>query len=462
MGIADETRRLSIKWFALDEAHSILIASVIFAFSIWYVMMGYNMCMGHFLAIYAVLLGHRIWSSSHRLASVGLVLIALSFQLASNLLFVIASEMTQQLLHPRTTATVKQRLIRLGILLVLAAFWYVAVWKLHAPREMFVQYNQVKNPLQLESWMAFARSLGIFATWWALLLVPLAGLTYGLRGRFKLWLSESSSQKQLLSLAVLYAAAIAAYEAAGLGGPLWAWLPEPGARGVSAWLASTNALGAFAVWYGSWHSRHMLLGMVVFALIAAWVASVSSLLQAPASASRPSNQRFGLWAPSASMLVAFLVWLSCWGLPGFASKLKRLHTEASVVNALKQLQPPAPGLVALKIKTPIDFRAAPIESNLLLWQAYGKQDWVSYLSPNIAPVVTVAEHQAVSTVNIPIQYRENASYFYLMKDFRWNVTCRTSIEFDVSNPGLSDWVYKSSWNSNAITLAKIISVTQNC
>lgn len=427
LGIAHETDCLAQKVFDIPATATVWARPLIFSFPIWYVFFSYMAMLGHLTCVWLALVGYRkLHERGGRQLMIGAVLMTLSFQLASNCVFLLALEAGRWVLRREKA---HWSYTRSALLLTLAVAVFTATRVIWPPVGSYAGYNQLLNPLRLSSWLSYVKYGAFFATW-LLLLLPMA------IGWAKTGSRQSTTQfaggkfenlKWLAFFAFLMLAACAAYIGVGLSSPLFILRGiSTSASSISATLASEASSWLISVWYGGWGARHLLLMMLPITVLTCWLANRQSI---EVNASLSANAKFALVASIALNLAL--------GVPGHWAKLKRIANEHTLVAALKRLPEPPPGQVELLMDPPADYVSSVHETNYLLYQAYKKTQWAGVMVPRIQPAQAWGDEQVRFLRDKPPVDRSLAARVSLMNDYDWDKRCKTTAR--VSYPALSLW-----------------------
>ena len=314
-------------------------------------------------------LGHRLfWSERTVVRLLGMALLAMSFQLNSNLVLALALDV---LCLFRFTDQRRQRLKWFGLLLALAVAIYTIMRVIAPPQQIFAEYNQILNPLRSEGMRRIARATAIFLSWGVIPLTVLLVVAIAVAaGRQKAGAAPpprpNSGHMDWYSLgacAFLCGAAAFPYVAVGKGPPLFTFV------GIGDGLTEQVLRGAYgnglAPAWASTSARHALLFGPALALLT-WFVAKASLQRLERN--RP---RLGTNTLFVLMLPLFLIWV----LPAYMNKLAMQHAELSLVKGFKRLPPAPAGVVNLRYSPVTDWLIWSNSAGMVLREAWGRSDY---------------------------------------------------------------------------------------
>ncbi len=356
LGVAWETTQLARNALDLRGRSPLMAGLMVCALPVWPMM--YDSVHMVFVFVWMALLGHRLWATSTRKHEqmLGLLLIAVSLQLNSNVLFVLALEAVRWVKR-RSTGRRVDAAQSLLLLVVIVAYALLSRW-LAPPVGPNTGYNALLKPWH---WGELKRMLGaviMFATWF---IFPLAVAALGAVVCWMAKLRPGAVQTNVwVKLAVVSSGAVGAYVAVGKGPALF--FPV----GLSAdYVFSQLALSPDSAWVSTadhWIGRHAFLWIVPVALLCA------TLMRSIASASRTGAAVVGVLA---------LAHAFAWQLHGHSAKINRVLAEESIVSALKTLPPPPAGDVNLRISPRLGVLFSTLESNYMVYRAWGADQYMA-------------------------------------------------------------------------------------
>lgn len=318
------------------------------------------------LCICLVFVGHRLyWSDKISVRLVGLILLVMSFQVNSNLVFALALEMVRLW---RFKPQRKQRWSWFLGLILASSFVYFSIRILYPPQQLFVQYNQLLNPLNQQDFVRIVRVIMMFLTWG---IVPLAALlavviaSLFLRHRSLVASAEKAhsqdSVKALLALVFLAGAAAFPYVMVGKGPPLFT--PTAYGSGLTEQVFRAAYSGPIAPTWANTSMRHGFLFSIPIGLMT-WIAA-AAMMQKLKLRWRPT----GLYA---MLLPLALVWV----LPAYTNKLQNQWAEISLVKGFQVLPPAKPGIVELRYQPVSSWLIWTNSANLILREAWGSSGYL--------------------------------------------------------------------------------------
>ncbi|MGB4116270.1 MAG: hypothetical protein WBK51_06975 [Polaromonas sp.] len=320
------------------------------------------------LCICLVFIGHRLyWSGKLSVRLVGLVVLVMSFQVNSNMVFALALEITRLwLFKPQR----KQRSVWFLILLVAAVFAYFSIRVLSPPQQFFVQYNQLLNPFNTLDFRRMIKVIIMFLTWG---IIPLAALcavaitSFFLKNRlldsspgkmqFQTWLEP------LLALVFLAGAAAFPYVMVGKGPPLFT-LTAYGS-GLTEQVFRAAYAGPFAPTWANTSTRHGFLFSIPIGLMT-WIAAAAVM--------QKLKMRWSSLGLYALLLPLALVWV----LPAYVNKMQNQWAEISLVKGFQALPPAQPGIVELRYQPVSSWLIWTSSANVILREAWGTSVYLGF------------------------------------------------------------------------------------
>ncbi len=317
------------------------------------------------LCVWLVFLGHRLyWSSRLGVRLAGLAVLAASFQLNSNLVFALALEVV----YLWRFATQRRARIKWFVVLFLTAVSVYATMRLLAPpRQIFVEYNNLLNPLNADDLRRMVRATAMFLTWGVIPLTVLVAVAMASlrKGPGPAHLAGAAQQGAnvpwfaVLAAGFLCAAAAFPYVMVGKGPPLFTYLGY--GTGLTEQVLRAAHGGPLAPTWANTSARHGLLYAVPLALLTWFIArTVHHRLQS-------ATARLGSTALFLVVLPLFLVWV----LPAYKNKLEMQYAETSLVKGLRALPPAPAGVVDLRYAPVSDWLVWPNAATAVLRDAWG-------------------------------------------------------------------------------------------
>ncbi len=202
----------------------------------------------------------------------------------------------------------------------------------------------------------------------------------------------------------------------------------------------------------------MLLMMIPTVLAIGWLASRGGRVES--CGLTPSNET-DVSTVNLAFKATLIICLAL-SVGGHWSKLTRLATEATVVQALVK-RPQLPfGQANLLLDQHEDFLASIYEANYLLYQAYRSNHWAALLLPDHPAVSQWGEaHRKLTLEQLP-KDRQTIAGLNLMGDYNWTENCKTTVK--VSLPVLSFWdiFYRTEHDPLKLPEAQLLPVSSNC
>lgn len=313
------------------------------------------------LCVWLVFAGHRLYRED-RVAprAIGLAVLALSFQLNSNLVFALALELVVLI---RLGSARSWRLATSATLLVTAVAVYASMRWLHPPSQIFTEYNQLLKPWDPIDQRRIIKASLMFLTWGVIPMgaILIAVLCRAAQGglRRPLWRDAVSSHGPLvLVTAFLCAAAAFPYVMVGKGPPLFTLVSI--GDGLTEQVLRAAHGGPLAPTWANSSGRHALLFGTAMGLLA-W--GMGRLVWDALGDTRSAPR--GVFTLTLLMLLA-------WVLPAYYNKLQTQFVEQSLVQGLRRLPTAPPGLVELAYRPVTDWLIWSQSAGVILHQAWGK------------------------------------------------------------------------------------------
>jgi hypothetical protein len=304
-------------------------------------------------------LGHRLfWSDRLATRVAGLLVMALSFQLNSNLVLSLALEVA---FIARFPSLLRARLKWFAALFAVAIGVYMTIRLIAPPRQIFVEYNYLLNPLDPDSLRRMVRAVVMFLTWGVIplsVMAVIAAAAFALRKSPPAGASPAHIDWLGMAIAVfLCAAAAFPYVMVGKGPPLFTWVGY--GNGLTEQILRAAHGGPLAPTWANTSGRHGLLYLMPLAFLC-W-------LLARAVAVRMRGASLAPLAQFALVLPLFLVWV----LPAYKNKMEMQFAEISLVNGLRPLPAAPAGVVYLRYWPVSDWVLWSNVSNGILREAWG-------------------------------------------------------------------------------------------
>ena len=320
------------------------------------------------LCIWLVFFGHRLyWSDKISVRLVGLVLLIVSFQVNSNLVFALALETVRVW---RFKPERKLWWVWFLGLLVAAVFIYFFIRILSPPKEFFVQYNQFLNPFNTQDFSRLVRVVVMFLTWGvipfaAIVAIAIAGF-FSHNRLIDSPLEKTQVQTQrafLLALVFLAGAAAFPYVMVGKGPPLFT--PTAYGNGLTEQVFRAAYPGLIAPTWANTSTRHGFLLSIPIGLMT-WIAAAAMI------------QKLRLrWSPL--RLFALLLPLALiWVLPAYSNKLENQWAEISLMKGFQTLPPAKPGIVELRYQPVSSWLIWTSSANVILREAWGTSNHLGF------------------------------------------------------------------------------------
>lgn len=362
LGLLFEFKRLIADLFGLQDSSARLLALLCLASPSLYTLVSSAIVMIIF-CIWLAFIGHRLfWSSSVWVRLIGLVLMAVSFQLNSSMVFMLALDVVYLY---RFAGQRKQRFAWFALLFLSALSVYVTMRALAPPHGIFIEYNRLLNPLNAVDLQRMVRALLMFMTWG---LIPTTALVLvWISARWSKLGRQVSLGAMLRSLAswqvgcciFLCASAAFPYIMVGKGSPLFTFTAL--GQGLTEQVLRATHDGPLAPTWASLSGRHALLFAIPLAMLTWFLCAQLRERLTGKDQSAASVPLFLLMAP------LFLFWV----LGSFANKLAHQAAETSLLNGLKQMTPAPAGVVEIKYTPASDWLIWTPAAGTILQQAWG-------------------------------------------------------------------------------------------
>jgi hypothetical protein len=378
IGISLEVKRLSSYLFKISEDSSYIAAFFVLIFPAWFVLVS-NVLVIHVLCIYFLLLGYRRVMSK-RQYFVGILLILLSFQLASNFMFAIGLITSDFIIRRSRNDITNFSYLLLSALTIVIIFLLSKV--LFVPDGEYSNYNQLQLNLSiLKPFVGAIIYFGIFIT--VLVFIPSLYFINNFKQACK-----KDDFVNYVTIFLLIICAIFPYAALGKS-------PR------------------FFDFYNWDYRQAFLLSIPIPILIAYLYSKLDKLI------SLPKNRKPLLLASfTAILFLAFLY-------TGYTYKfISEYHREA-IVYSLKKIEQPPSGIIGFNLKNTKLKHLTKIrayEYNTLLQKAYGRANWMvsDIRINNIKDIFELKKWQKIA-LSADVYKVKNASIFA-------HENCRTLIE----------------------------------
>jgi uncharacterized membrane protein len=324
------------------------------------------------LCVWLVFFGHRLYrQASAGMRVLGWAVLAVSFQLNSNLVFALALELVWLV---RLGGRFRTRLAASALLLATAAGVYMTMRWLLPPAQIFTEYNQLLKPWRPDDLRRIVKATLMFLTWGVIPLgaVLIAAACVAARGTWpRLDLQRARAAlgahgPMLAGTAFLCAAAAFPYVMVGKGPPLFTLLSI--GDGLTEQVLRAAHGGPLAPTWANSSGRHALLYGAAMGLLA-WA---TGRLAWHALGGAPGKPPRGVFALTLAMMLA-------WVLPAYWNKLQTQYAEQSLVHGLRSLPPAPPGVIELSYRPVTDWLVWTQSAGMILREAWGKAPyWPSF------------------------------------------------------------------------------------
>ena len=451
LGLYHEFVRLGRDLFRLDDTEARLVGLLCLASPSLYTLVS-SLVVPNPLCFWLAFVGHRLfWSDKAHWRWLGLLVTAVSFQLNSNLVFVLALDVVYLY---RFRPQLRQRLPWFCLLFLVAVAVYAGMRLIFPPQQIYAQYNQLLNPFDPASLARLAKALVMFLTWGA---IPISALLLATAAaavlRRRLGEAVPAANPAIdwfvpLAAAFLCAAAIFPYVMVGKGTPLFTWVSI--GNGITEQVLRAVYAGPFAPTWANSSGRHGLL----YSIPLAWLSW---------SCAKAVLQRQGLWRQRIGpgwlfvlILPLFLVWV----LPAYRNKLEMQFAEISLVNGFKTVPVAPPGVVDLRFGPAPDWLFWSSSGSLILRQAWGSSAYFAVFH-QIDSWRDDLLWQYHTLFLAPGGLSSNLVQHSLAMDGYPGADCVSSYEARIPVPGSLD-VWLSGWRQDAVPAAAVRLLAADC
>lgn len=376
VGLYVELRGLAQGLFGLDAPQARQAALVASASPVLYTLVS-SQIVPILLCVWLVFLGHRLYrQGSLGVRAAGLAVLAVSFQLNSNLVFALALELVWLV---RLGHGFRARLAASAVLLATAIAVYLTMRWLLPPAQMFTEYNQLLKPWRPDELRRIVKATLMFLTWGV---IPLAAvliavaclLARGMPVRVdmpRLRAALDVHGPMVAGAAFLGAAAAFPYVMVGKGPPLFTLLSI--GEGLTEQVLRAAHAGPLAPTWANSSGRHALLYGAAMGLLA-WALGRLTWVACAVGPARPGNMPRSVFAVMLAMMLA-------WVLPAYWNKLQTQFAEQSLLHGLRGVPPAPPGVVELSYRPVTDWLIWTQSAGMILHEAWGKAPyWPSFYS----------------------------------------------------------------------------------
>ena len=333
VGISIEVKRLSTYLLKLPEDMSYIAAYFVLLFPAWFVLVS-NALVIHVICIYFVLFGYRLVMVKRQYVF-GVLLMLLSFQLASNFMFALGLITSDYILRKEREENANLIYLLVSIMVIFSLF--VLNRAFLGPSGEYETYNAFRfNLSMLRPFVGASVYFGIFIV--TLIVIPLMFFTAKFNKAF-----QKNDLTKYSALILLIIAAIFPYISLG---------KSPG----------------FFDFYNWDYRQAFLLSVPLPMLIAFLFHRVSSAV------SSVTTMKFGYLRITLT-LILFVSFLYV----GFSYKYVSEYQRNAIVHSLKKINQPPSGILGFNItsaETDYLLKIRPYEYNTLLQRAYGRAHWM--------------------------------------------------------------------------------------
>ena len=339
----------------LEAKWSSLSLSIFLTFPIWHILTSSTQTFYLVFTSMGMAGIFLIYKQKLKTTLVGLVLLLISFEMSSLIMFIpilaVVFELTET-----TSRKTPLRLARPFFVFSLATVYWFASRKISMPRGEYVGYNKIVSPLSIEGWTMIKSGMANYSSF---LLLPSIGVSIlvctlilfrtapdvGLSSQEKTWNSSSITVPLLVASVIPYVL-----------------------------VGKSTLIDDF-----DWSGRHAILLSIPFSIGLTLVAR--AVLH---SVSRPRLNKF-------LFVCTFVVLVLPQGLimtHGFITKYDRQEIDEQLSISLRKYQIP-PGLVEIVGMPPLVPAHRDYESNYLFAETFGKPRWWTRIAPTTDPSFSI-------------------------------------------------------------------------
>lgn len=347
--IVNECRTFSHRYLRLRPADAMSTATIAATFGIWHVLS--STVMTHFILFFAIgIFGVRLLIDRNALGQIiGLVLIAISVELKSLLVFLptYAYVMAISIRQP----TLCRELIpppKVLIVFFVGVTYYLGINALASPSGYYEGYNAIKIPTGSDEVLKIFRALSVYRMYFV------APLGCVILSAFLMLIFRHKLQKRfmpptdigwsILVGALLWISAIFPYVILGKSAPI-----------IDV----------------GWASRHGLLLAFAHPIL---MVSIFKYLGYLVSQNQPNKRGSYIVSLSATLVICTQIISLEYG---FLTKLNRQIFEKELSSELSKLHPPPPGLVSFRVRGQLPQpHIRYYEANFLFFRVYGEASWL--------------------------------------------------------------------------------------
>ncbi len=454
--VARETYWLALDWFDLSRSMAIFSAALLLVLPCWSMLFTSVALITVYVGF--GLLGHRLLLRRGKVdVALGYLLVALSFQLNSNFVFLALLHVLAWR-HPRLRASCSiQKTLFLGLLVIggYSVRLVLPTQGIHA-----ADYNSILIPTSFGVVFRQLLVVASFATWAIFPLIAALAAYFYCRsqgsnprqnsrpGGPEINQPSLSNREVASYLLILCLASIGAYVAVGKGDSLLV------VASAQSSIVTSRALADFGGWplrdsLFEWKTRYIAILAVPLALGSAWFVSLGLR-----DAGELRSARF--------QRLVVLVWLfsAIWLGEAYYEKYQRLADDLRLIGYFRS-NPPQPGMVDIEVFPVRPYLMRDSEANYLLWVATGRTQWAAAVytpGTNWAAVTRADREQFFGKSPLPGK-GELANR--IATDYA-RTGCRSVYSFHLQSPGLAD-VLNTLWrNPLSATAPSVQSVKISC
>lgn len=421
VGLTYEAVRFAADIVKLPKFWALVAGATVAVFPAWNTLLSSVLFM-YVLCVWLVFLGIRLFYHADRWANIlGGAILVVSLQLNSNFVFSIALATAYFACAWADQGRVsKNDFVRLSLVVAISVSCYFLLNSLFTPSGIYSEYNRIDISLSSEFFLGLAKETIRYLQYTIVVAAILLTLHFALQITTNLNAADApiqrrSSLREDLTkfsfpiVVALFLIGAAAFPYVIVGKP-------------------ADLRSVF-----DWNPRHTFLMAVPLGI---FVAALARLLSAWA----PSKHgRFWFLPTAATLILLAVVQIGAtW------DKLSRSAYEAGIIAALKEIPQPRAGLV--KIVVP-NFKGRSIryyESNWLLYQAYGREDWHSAVVDQTEDAMFIPSWLDIGNPILPA-YKSK----HIMRSFRNECSTTLVVNGDpISSMAVVIWIFRGQLTSD--------------
>lgn len=420
-GLTYEAVRFAADTVKLPKVWALVAGATVAVFPAWNTLLSSVLFM-YVLCVWLVFLGIRLFHHSNRWAAIlGGIILIVSLQLNSNFVFSIALAAAYFACAWVDHGTPRKNdFTRLSLVIVISVSCFFLLKSIFVPSGIYAEYNQIDISLSSGFFVGLAKETIRYLQYTMVVTVTLLGVHMILQIAAFLRpahtpvqprpsVREGLAKSSFPLVVALFLIGAAAFPYVIVGKP-------------------ADLRSMF-----DWNPRHTFLMAVPLGI---FVAALARLLVTWAT---PKRSRFWFLPTAATLILLAVVQMAAtW------DKLSRSAYEAGIIAALTEIPRPGAGLVKLVVP---NFKGKSIryyESNWLLYQAYGREDWHSTVVSQTDDAIFIPSWLNINKPILPA-YKSK----HIMRSFRNECSTTLLVTGDpISGLAVVIWIFGGQLASN--------------